>query len=156
MKREVKFRGKDIETNQWLYGNLIKRLGYFPSIMYDYESQGKVHYAECAVNRDSIGQYIGIEDKNGVEIYEGDILRSDKYPFSNVEDGVYDNYLVEVCWDEECCCFFGYVFKHPSSNVYGISEGDTVECENFDSRGLYVIGNINDNPELINKEVENE
>ena len=44
MERQIKFRGKDIETDKWVYGSLIHRIGYMPRIMVNYESNGKITY----------------------------------------------------------------------------------------------------------------
>lgn len=97
-------------------------------------------------------QFTGLKDKNGKEIYEGDFIVCKSYPFYG--DALRDkptfnelNYVGEVyCWEEEAGF---YVDLHAVSNrVRGSSVGgglsDYVDC--------YVIGNIYENPELLEKQ----
>ncbi|MCM1079110.1 MAG: YopX family protein [Bacteroidales bacterium] len=150
MNRIIKFRGKDFQTGEWLYGDLRQRLGYLPSIIELYSNNGKVDYCEVSVKEDTIGQYTGLKDKNGMEIYEGDIMRSDKYPLSN--DDVKDKYFVKVIWAVNEPRFLLSVFNNPKTNA----ESDTNKLYYwFDEdtvKEFEVIGNIHDNPELLKKE----
>ena len=124
--RKIKFRGKDIETGKWIYGDLIQRIGYMPSIIYAYEHNGKICYGECAVKRETVGQFTGLLDKNGKEIYEGDILQE-----------IGSGKTVLVVYEAPQFCYadnsFGYKFLNLPENYT-------------------VIGNIHDNPELLKAE----
>lgn len=137
MSREIKFRGKDIETNEWIYGDLIQRLGRFPAILYDYECNGKVHYAECAVDRKTVGQYTGIKDKHDNEIYPGDILYSKGKIIGYVVDGVR-----AYCYDVK------YINHTAGENRWTLWATVTVDYEG----DIEIEGNIYDNPELITED----
>ena len=98
------------------------------------------------VDPNTVCQYTGLTDKNGKKIFEGDILRGFQYPFCY--DGEY-NYYAEIIFAN--CSFMTYTHKNPLSYVVGISDGNT---ELMVSEDWEVIGNIYDNPELLEDENE--
>ena len=117
--REYKFRAKkNTYVDKWVYGYLVSEcyisekdeLGYTP------------------VRKETVGQYTGLHDKNGKEIYEGDIVKSFFVDTDEAGNEIYKYYIIEVKYDEVLCSY---------------------KIDKF--MNLEVIGNIYENKELINE-----
>ena len=145
-EREILFRGKCKTDNEWLYGFPYVTRKNAVKINWYCSEFGSMKTDE--VDPETVGQFTGLTDKNGVKIFEGDILRGFEYPFCSNINGEF-NYFAEIVWFDDSSAFGIYTFKNPKSNVRGISEGNTDYLEYFNADKWEVIGNIHDNPELL-------
>lgn len=139
--REILFRGKRIDTGEWVYGwpfadtadCSLKKNGkcicqHDGSEFFIVEWVDIYHeYEERKVTPETVGQFTGLLDKNGKRIFEGDIVR---LYFIDAEE------VGEIVWDEER---YRVAYFSPDGDIYGVD--GTVEIE--------IIGNIHDNPELL-------
>ena len=127
MKREIKFRGKSILTGMFIEGNLVIDRNGDTSISWFNTEQKECWTSVCPY---SIGQYTGLKDKNGKEIYEGDIV--------TIGGG---NLKAFVIWFKGS---FRFQDELSSKATYFDDIGGVMR--DYD---VTVIGNIHDNPELL-------
>lgn len=141
--REIKFRGKRIDNGEWIYGllNVYQDKLYVtweiieaPSMENPAGLWSHFHYE---VDPKTIGQYTGLIDKNGLEVFEGDIVI---HPYDNAQQIVFGKIGYDGRWNG----LTGFGFKN--------DDYDFIELQWYnDPELIEVIGNIHENPELLNQ-----
>ena len=123
--RTIKFRGKRLDNGEWEYGDYHCRVGGVHCIIaMEPDEQGKVVYIVHQVNPATVGQFTGLLDKHGKEIYEGDV-----YQFEHPDS------VNEVSFSMGGG-FAGWDFSPAFTDAHKLTN-------------IKVIGNIHDNPELL-------
>lgn len=141
--REYKFRGKENSTGRWVYGGLFKEPAppqcfektledkywiVYPNPQFMPDWNLPFDMVRTDVDKNTIGQYTGLHDKNGEEIYEGDVVKSFFVDTDEAGNEIYKYYIIEVKYDEVLCSY------------------------NIDKfMNLEKIGNIYENKELLNE-----
>ena len=142
--RTIKFRGKKPSNGVWVYGSLVYSNEICAAIYYQ-TGRGSVKVMDWVyVIPDTVCQFTGFTDKNGKEIYEGDVLRSDEYPYSGLKDGERDTYHAIVYYWPDVARFMTVAAKNPASDARGVSDGILDDVERKKMTTFEVIGNIHD------------
>lgn len=140
--RTIKFKAKRINNGDWVVGSLAihgKRAYILPE-----ENIGLPLAVFEKVAPTTVCQLTGFLDKNGKEIYEGDVLRSDSYPYSCFEDIERDNYFAVVFYCEDGAFFATVTVNNPESNVGGIADGICNYVWREEMKRFEVVGNIHE------------
>lgn len=148
--RQIKFKGKRKYCDEWvegyysyLFNDKVKE--YIHQITVQIFEQANIDYPyptcetiSCEVIPETVGQFTGLTDKNGKEIYEGDIVLFTWFSYGEYElETEYQGYIDFLNGSFLFCCEHG---NYPLSELEFDSESD-----------IEVIGNIHDNPELLTK-----
>lgn len=137
MNREIKFRGRD--KGNWHYGDLVQEIRHNDNKLFDgtmthirnFEYKNGSYIGDIfPVNPNTIGQYTGLHDKNGKEIYEGDVV---KYRDSTGQ------HIEKVIFDKGCF----YAGMHGGSST-------RVAPKLINTRITEVIGNVWEDSDLLN------
>jgi uncharacterized phage protein (TIGR01671 family) len=117
--REILFRGKEGD-GAWVYGDLATSV-----------SVGRAAILEIEVDPETVGQYTGLKDRNGVKIFEGDVVDIPGFIKGAIffKDGM-------------------FLLRSKNGNFYEWQKFSKPGCRCFLAE---VIGNIHDNPELLNR-----
>ena len=136
MNRTIKFRGKRLDNGEWVYGDLEYNRAKNIARIHTYDEDGE-YLIQHSVDPATVGQFTGLLDKNGKEIYEGDILML----------GSSDAGICEVKWNESQLAFCIRFYYERNLGIRPLGAWAR------DGKNIAILGNIHDNPELLNEKL---
>lgn len=122
--REIKFRGKRVDNGEWIEGDLLRMNGH----TFIFPNPAPEGIDKYKVDPETVGQFTGLKDKDGKEIYEGDKLL------------IKGDATAVVVWRNEGFDILDTCTLTPTNK--GVVEGFVYSPEQL----MEVIGNIHDNP----------
>jgi hypothetical protein len=143
-----KYRGKILkgpsQKGEWIFGDLKTKAATNGDFFI--QKHSKDSYLEPEVDPSTVGQYVNAKDELNEELYPGDLLTSNQYPFNE------GNYQIVIVWSKESITYTGLVIatKKGMKRIRGISEGNEIPL--YELKDYKKIGNIFDNPELVTKQ----
>lgn len=136
--REILYRGKRLDNDEWVEGDLVHN--GFLILIYKLPEETKYMTVTYIIDPETIGQYTGLTDKNGKKIFEGDIVKFHTETYTSMRDTIgvvkYYNASYGIAYKNKQHFL---AFNNASTNV----------------RWYEIIGNIYDNPELLEAKNEN-
>ena len=144
--REIDFRLKDRISNKWYYGYPMSSV-INNTVAFKGDKRLGSDYFDLLADATTLGQYIGLNDKNNIKIYDGDIVKilyTDWASKSDNDTRTLEEYLDSltkvgvVCWDNLSLCYHLKMKNDCFSSIH---------CGKYGY--IEVIGNIHDNPELL-------
>ena len=137
--REIKFRGKRLDNGNWVYGDLRQENSGRKVIMTNLNTWGdnaddiEPYGEDVYVNTETVGQFTGLHDNKGNEIYEGDIVKTKEYGkfLGDRNFSGYDHFEV--------------LFKNGGFRL----ENEERIFNLTNNIHLEVVGNVHDNQELL-------
>ena len=126
--RDILFRGKRVDNGEWVISDCFYQCSGLVKL---WDAPNKDGWVD--VIPETVGQYTGLTDKNGTKIFEGDIIR-------------------EYCWSEPSKPYVVIMENKERCGWYPFASGDGCGCcehEVISVEYTKIVGNIHDNPELI-------
>ncbi len=126
--REILFRGKSKETGKWVFGSFLQNPSTGQSIIASCNTNNAGIYDFVTVDPTTVGQFTGLCDKHGKKIFEHDIMEFEAY-------GIHYIGIVTI--------------ENGNSGIHCIGKADPFLDDAIKRHGTVLIGNIHDNPELL-------
>ena len=153
--REILFRGKRLDNGECVDGCLAAYDLMCPNYPQDTSNATGDYYGQTPyvgfveVDPETVGQFTGLTDKNGKRIFEGDIIKADNGKQSSVSVVKFGEYYPKMFYVMMDIYF--PIAQHINANGFFAESTKHEDMILFKSPFFEIIGNVYDNPELLEK-----